>query len=70
MSFCSFVSSQYIASTVERSAALNTNITMTVLFGGTEGGCEQPGPGPEREAGKEEVWLKDRPPRTDALAVY
>lgn len=28
------------------------------------------GPGPERGAGKEEVWLKDRPPRTDALAVY
>lgn len=37
MSICSFVSSQYIASPVERSAELNTNIIMTVLFGGMEG---------------------------------
>ena len=26
--------------------------------------------GQKRGAGREEIWLKDRPPRTDALAVY
>ena len=50
---------------------LGTNIVMTVLFGGMRGRVWAARVlDRKRGVGKEEVWLQDRPPRTDALAVY